>query len=64
VTVYRARRWVKPLDGKPLAPYKVPPLPAGKFTHCDGQQEMSFPDGLDAPLDDGDGAAQLRPRGE
>jgi len=34
---------IRPLDpDKPLAPYRVPPLPAGKFGHVPGQQVLDF----------------------
>jgi hypothetical protein len=41
---------VRPLDpDKPMAPYRVPPPPAGKFRHIPGQLAMDlFSDDPDA----------------
>jgi hypothetical protein len=34
---------IRPLDpDKPLAPYRPPSLPAGKFDHVPGQQMLDF----------------------
>jgi hypothetical protein len=34
---------IRPLDpNKPLAPYQLPALPAGKFKHVDGQAALDF----------------------
>jgi hypothetical protein len=49
---------IRPLDpDKPLAPQRVPPLPAGKFEHVPGQQAIDFssddPDALVDPEAEG-----------